>query len=60
MSVINGYETDVMLEDNDKVLRVLVTQGVTIWYLDGVEIFSADWENVKPMFQSLISDADGL
>ena len=58
MSLISGYEIDVMLQEKDRTLRVLVLDGVSIWYLDGKEIFSTDWKNAKDMFESLIDDVE--
>jgi len=59
MSIVNGYEIDVILQEEDRTLRVLVVNGVTIWFLDEQEIFSTDWGNTKSMFQSLIDDVEG-
>ena len=58
MSLISGYETDVVLKDEDKQLRVLVMDGVSIWYLDGEEVFSTYWKNCLEMFQGLIDEIE--
>ena len=58
MSIINGFETDVVLIDDDKILRVLLVGGVTLWYLDEELIFSTDWDNISTFFKNLIDDVE--
>ena len=59
MSAISGYEVDGMLNEVDKVLRVLVQDGVTTWYMDGKEIFSTSWNSANDLFKWLIDEVEG-
>jgi len=57
MSEVVGYETDVLLKDNDLTLRVLVIQDITYFYLDEKLIFTGDWTNNISQLFLTIKDA---